>query len=190
MQLQSSKLNKHISPQGLTYNYTILCRTIIIPSPSMIQHHSLLRPHNCMHTDLCVSVRVTESIIKFTNLVPSLNCAHSCLTHLEVESNAPGLYQWFIWKAINQSHKWSASPQPRNPHENLHLFCLLLLFLLPVWLGNQTNGFGMCWAETTFIKQKTVKQEFLSSPSFLSRQGVTNCKSSFNQLNTNLKHWL
>lgn len=164
MQLQSSKLNKHIST-GPDIQLHNTLQNYYHPQPiNDTASLTLLRPHNCMHTDLCVSVRVTESIIKFTNLVPSLNCAHSCLTHLEVESNAPGLYQWFIWKAINQTHKWSASPQPRNPHENLHLFCLLLLFLLPVWLGNQTNEFGMCWAETTFIKQKTVFTFFSLPP--------------------------
>lgn len=112
----------------------------------MTQHHWLfISPHRLhSHTDsrgpavrlnfLTNSSTLCLSVTLFLSLLCTL-FATSTHTHLKIASNALGPYPWFIWKAINQAHKSSASHQPRNPHENWHLFWhhRLLLFFLPAW---------------------------------------------------------
>lgn len=92
------------------------------------------------HTDSRGPTCQTELSYQLINSIPLLHCAAFLpllLTHLKIASNALGPYPWFIWKAINQTHKSSTSRQPRNPHENLHLFRLLLLSFLAAWLGSR-----------------------------------------------------
>lgn len=108
----------------------------------MTRHHSFFSGHTDFTHIQIAGARLSEWSLLPTQThnchrVPLLHCAPflSCfLTHLMIGSDAPGPCLWFIWKAINQTHKSRAPLQPRNPHENLHLFFLLLLFFLPAWL--------------------------------------------------------